>query len=581
MISEIARIDFSSKNRGESINKLMNDVHDILIIGGGVTGAGIARDATLRGFKVALVDKNDFAFGTSSRSSKLAHGGFRYLKSFEFSLVREAESERNWLRRDFPNLVRPFPVLTPSFDGDKYSMNLIWLGVSLYNLLDGYKNYKKGVVVRDPSKIQYHEPGMDATGLRGFGIVHDTYIDDARLTIESIKEAVYTGRCVAVNYIRVLDLERDDAGKVSGAWVRDEAKDSGEKFLIRARIVVSATGIWTDEIMRNKPAGFAGKVIRPTKGVHVIFKKEDVPVEHALGISSHVDGRFFFILNRENFIVIGTTDTDYNDDLDEPVCNKEDAEYLLSTVRLKFPTARLSLDRMIGSYAGVRPLALPKMKRGQSVSESDVSRNHVIIHGDDDLLAICGGKLTTYRVMAEDLMQKHVLKLARKKIPGRKFNARRNIARKRFLISMTKEEWASSDLVKEFMETKVLDEHQLYHIYKQYGRGGIEILQIVKDAPVLGERIVDDEETKYAPWILAEVQYTVLHDAPFHLIDILARRFEFQWMVHPSKQPRACRKVANLSAELLGWDDDRKQEEISRYLEYLRRNSFFYNKPLR
>jgi len=577
----IENLDFSSKNREERLEKLKSEEFDILIIGGGVTGAGIARDATLRGFKVALVDKNDFASGTSSRSSKMAHGGFRYLKSFEFGLVKESEAERNWLREAFPNLVRPLPILTPSFVGEHYGMGFVKLGVFLYNYLDKGKNFKKGKVFKNPEEIKAMEPALDASKLRGSGVIYDTNIDDARLTVETIKEAVLAGNCVALNYVKVVRLEHDTGGKCSGAWVEDQ-EAPGELFLVKARIVVSATGIWTDEVLHDKPTGYPAKIIRPTKGVHLVFKHEDIPVNYGFGISSHIDGRFYFILRRDNYVVIGTTDTDFKEDLDNPTCTMEDAEYLLSTVRIKFPAANVSYDRMLGAYAGVRPLAVGKGKEKEGpASESAVSRSHEIIHASDDLIAIGGGKLTTFRVMAEDLMLKEVLPLAKQKISGKTFNNQKAIARKDYLIGMKREAWDASSIVQEFKEQGTLDEEQLSHLVREYGKGGITILGYLKEDPSLLDRLVQDETTKYAPWNLGEVKYIILHDAPVHLIDILARRFEFQWAVHPSLQPAAARKVAGFAGDMLSWDDARRESEVATYLDYERKNvSFFYDGPL-
>ncbi len=580
MSGSVEILDFSSKGREKVLAKLKTDEFDILIIGGGVTGAGIARDATLRGFNVALVDKNDFAFGTSSRSSKMAHGGVRYLQKGEFGLVKESEAERNWLRNDFPNLVRPLPIVVPSFEGEKLTKFLMRLVVFFYNLLDKGKNFKKGYIVKDINKIKEMEPGLTTNGLGGFGVIYDTNVDDARLTVESIKEAIFTGKCVAANYAKVNRLERDAAtGKCCGAWVSDKEKE-GNDFLVKAKIVVNATGIWTDDILQKKPAGYPAKVIRPTKGVHLIFKQEDVPINNGFGISSHIDGRFYFVLRRENHVVIGTTDTDFKEDFDEPVCTKEDAEYLLSTVRLKFPSSNADVDHILGTYAGVRPLVAPRTKEGKEPSESAVSRNHEIIHADDDLISISGGKLTTFRVMAEDLMLKEVLPIAKGRIPGKTFDDRKNIARKPYLVGMSRADWDAHPLVKEFASNGKLDAEQLTHLYRQYGKAAIPILESTKQDAKLLERLVLSESTKYAPWILAEIKFTALHDCPVHLVDILARRLEFQWMIHPSKQAAASRLVASFAGGLLGWDKVRQEREVKEYLAYVKKNSFFYDKPL-
>jgi glycerol-3-phosphate dehydrogenase len=250
--------------------------------------------------------------------------------------------------------------------------------------------------------------------------------------------------------------------------------------------VVNATGIWTDDLLTNKPDGFPDKIIRPTKGVHVIFKKDDVPINYASGITSHIDGRFFFVISRENFIVIGTTDTDYKDDLNTPVCTKENSDYLLSTVTIKFPSVNVSYDKMVGSYAGIRPLARPKTKPGKDIDESAISRDHQIIKSEDDLVSICGGKLTTFRVMAEDLMRNHILKLAKEKIPDKSFDKKKGIAKKKFLISLERDEWNSNELVKEVIVDGFLDDHQLEHLYQQYGKGKIYSKNKIKYVNLIG-----------------------------------------------------------------------------------------------
>ncbi len=581
MSDRIENIGFSTLQRSARIEQLKNEQFDLLIVGAGITGAGIARDATLRGFKVAIVDKNDFAFGTSSRSSKMAHGGFRYLKSFEFGLVKESETERNWLRYDYPNLVRPLPMLAPSYEGEKYTPGLLKFAVFLYNMLDKGKKYKKFKFINDIETIKSMEPAMKVEGLKGAGLIYDTNIDDARLTVETIKEAVATGRCTALNYVKVTGLELDPAtGKGTGVRALDVEGPSAAEFPIKAYVVVNATGIWTDELLTKKPEGYPEKVIRPTKGVHVIFKKEDVPINNASGIVSHVDGRFFFVLSRENFVVIGTTDTDFKDNFDEPVCTKEDAEYLLSTVRIKFPGTNPGLDKVVGTYAGVRPLASPRAKKGKPVSESAVSRDHEIIVSEEDLVSICGGKLTTFRVMAEDLMRNHVKPLVESKLLDRRFTWQKDIARRRYQIAMEKDEWETHPAVKDTLDAKKLDREQLDHLHRQYGKGGLVILDMVKATPRLAGRLVDKEPTKFAPWILAEIEYTVDHDSPVHLVDVLARRLEFQWLVHPSLQPDAAKKAASLMAGKLAWNDAREAKELQDYLDYLKKNSFFHEKPL-
>ncbi|MFX0101898.1 MAG: FAD-dependent oxidoreductase [Candidatus Hodarchaeota archaeon] len=576
----IVSLNFSSVDRAERLDQLKSETFDLLIIGGGMTGAGIARDAAFRGFKVALVDKNDFAFGTSSRSTKWAHGGFRYMLSAEFGLVHESETERNWLRNSFSNLVRPFHILIPSYEGSRLSPALLRVGIFLYDLLNFYKNYIRGKVVTKIDKIKELEPLLNTEGMRGCGITSDTNLDDARLTVETVKEAVNTGKCLALNHVKITHLEKDESsGKVTGAWAEDQA-GNGKEFLVKASIVVNATGIWTDEILEKKPEGYPDKIIRPTKGVHLVFKREDFPVNNSIGLSSLVDRRFMFVYARGEYTMLGTTDTDYKEDFDIPVTTKDDAEYLIASVQPRFPEVELSLDKIVGTYAGVRPLAVGKTKKGEEVSESKVSRNHLIIQGDDDLVTICGGKLTTFRVMAQDVMMKHILKLAKEKIPGKTFISKKNITKTPYLVCIKKNFWKLEPLVKEFMAGSALTEDQLEHLYQQYGKGGIEILKTIKASPGSEKRLVEDEDVKHAPWIEAEIEYIVPRESPCHLVDLLARRMEATWMMHPSKQRKLAENAARIMGKLLKWDEKQEKEEIESYLKYVKSNSFFYDKPL-
>ncbi len=393
--------EWDSKTRAQFIEKAKNSEFDLIIIGGGITGAGVAREAALRNISFCLVDKNDFAFGTSSRSSKLAHGGIRYLANGEFKIVRESTTERNWLRVHFPNLVRPLGFVYTSYKGGKDKPYMIRIGTFLYDLLSDtfskFKNFKKRKFY-SPQELHEIEPKVRLEGMKMAGIYYDTNVDDGRLTLESIKEAIgYSGlNSVAINYCKVIGfLSTQDSKKISGVKVIDELSKS--EFEIKGKWVINCTGIWSDDILEK--CGCTRKVIRPTKGVHVQVPNERLGNVNAYGVRSRDDGRFFFILRREHNSVIGTTDTDYHGNLDEPFCNKEDCDYLFNTVNWYFPEAKLTYDDIVSTYAGIRPLILEEGKH-----ESKVSRKHEILESENGVISLAGGKLTIYRLMGEDLL---------------------------------------------------------------------------------------------------------------------------------------------------------------------------------
>ena len=432
---------WSAKQRVEHLKQARGYPFDLVIIGGGVTGAGVAREAALRGLSFCMVDKNDFGFGTSSRSSKLAHGGIRYLKNAEFGLVRESTTERNWLRCHLPNLVRPLGFMICVYEKGTGKPIEMRFALAMYDLLSDvgskFKNFRRGKFFK-PAFVQEFEPAVtqydpDIGKMKEAGFYYDTNVDDARLTLETIKESlVYAdGRSVALNYVKVVDYTHNAQGKVDGVKVEDVL--GNDSFEIKGKAVVACGGIWTDEVLDK--ADYGKKQIYPTKGVHVVVPNERLGNRNAFGVRSLDDGRFFFVLRRGKVSVIGTTDTDYykeSDNLDEPWCKKEDCDYLLNTVNRLFPHARLTYDDIIGTYAGIRPL----IKQEGAANESAVSREHEIFETKDGVIAIAGGKLTTYRLMAEELLfhlvDKGYLPKFKKKAHGRK-----GFSKQPFLVGIT------------------------------------------------------------------------------------------------------------------------------------------------
>ncbi|MFX1434232.1 MAG: FAD-dependent oxidoreductase, partial [Promethearchaeota archaeon] len=375
--------------RDSIIKRLKEKVYDIFIIGAGITGAGVAREAAMRGLKTAIVDMQDFSAGTSSRSSKLAHGGIRYLSHGDMDLVKEATRERNWMREHIPHLVRPIPFLFVHLKDGKYKKRDIIGACKVYDFLSDnnseFKNFKKHKWY-SPEEIFEMEPEYIRNGNLGGVIYYDNNVDDARLTIEIIKEAVIRG-ADALNYCKVIGYIKNN-GKIVGVKCKD--LENSIDFELNAKLVVNATGVWTDQLIENYPKEIPKPLIRPTKGVHLQYKRKNVKNNMATIVFSISDGRAFFVLPRnKQFTIIGTTDTDFKEDLANPFCNKEDADYLTESVKFYFPNAELDYKNILSTYAGIRPLVMQKGK-----SESEVSRKHIIFFSDDGLLTITGGKLT-------------------------------------------------------------------------------------------------------------------------------------------------------------------------------------------
>ncbi len=591
-MEDILNLSFSEKERAEIINKLKRTEFDLIIIGGGITGAGVARDAVLRGLNVALVEKDDFAEGTSSRSSKLFHGGLRYLKTFEIKLVEESTRERDWLRNEgLPHNVRPLQFIIPVFGQrtdprtgkalppSSNDMQMIKVALKTYDDCSKNQNYKPWEIIDDPKKVAELEPELNTDQLQGVGLYYDTNMDDGRIVVETIIESVASGKCTALNYLKVIDLIHDETGLIAGVKVVENdkfnPKAKHEPFTIRGTVVVNCAGIWADDILRNTGSS---KIIRPSKGIHFAVKYDDFKINHGFGISSIDDHRFFFVLPREHWVLIGTTDTFYDEDLDKPVATKKDVDYLRNTVELLFPKAKMDDAHILGTYAGVRPLVLDPGK-----SESEVSRKHLVLEREDGLFTLVGGKYTTYRVMAEDLMRKYILKSRKVDIARNGTNnvsEAKNIAKIPYKISLKRDEFEAS---KQYQAAQgKIDPEILNHLYIEFGRGALIIIDEMLKDHALTELLIHDPEypPKYFPWTKAELIYIIKHEIPRHLNDVLCRRTEICWLVHPSRQRKVAKTTAEIMGAFLGWNENRKKAEIDFYLSYIKANSFFFKGEL-
>ncbi len=392
---------FSALDRPDHLQRLQSETFDLLIIGGGVTGCGIALDAASRSMKTALLEKADFASGTSSKSTKLVHGGLRYLKQFEIGLVRESGTERAILHRLAPHLVRPEKMLLPIVQQGTYGKWAASFGVMVYDLLAGVEKDDRRKMLSKKATLQL-EPLLDESTLLGGCLYAEYRTDDARLTIELAKRAVSYG-ATACNYCTVIDFIYDHE-KLAGVKCRDEL--TGEVFAVKARQVVSAGGPWVDHL-RKLDQSVEGKRLHLTKGVHIVIKHEKLPIRHAVYFDVP-DGRMVFAIPRGKITYVGTTDTEYKGPLENVTVTQADVRYLLDAVHHGFPAIRLTEKDILSSYAGLRPLIHEEGK-----SPSELSRKDEIFESPSGLMSIAGGKLTGYRKMAQRIVYRVARRLGR------------------------------------------------------------------------------------------------------------------------------------------------------------------------
>ncbi|MEX0811866.1 MAG: glycerol-3-phosphate dehydrogenase/oxidase [Chitinophagales bacterium] len=380
---------FSANKRAQYLSKLQSQTFDLLVIGGGITGAGVALDAISRGLSVALIEKDDFAAGTSSKSTKLIHGGLRYLKQLEFSLVREVGRERAIIHRNAPHIVIPENMLLPIVKDGALGKKTTSLGLYVYDRLAGVRKEERRKML-SAKKTAKKEPLLRTDILKGGGIYKEYRTDDARLVVEVLKSAVERGT-LALNYTKANAFIYENK-KAVGIEATDTL--SGEKMEIRAAKIINAAGPWVDELRRIDKS-MNKKRLHLTKGVHLVVPFEKLPLKQSIYFDIE-DGRMMFAIPRGKVTYLGTTDTNYNADIDSPDTSKADAEYLLNAVNYMLPEVNLKLQDVVSSWAGLRPLIHEEGKE-----PSELSRKDEIFRAKSGVISIAGGKLTGFRKMAE------------------------------------------------------------------------------------------------------------------------------------------------------------------------------------
>ncbi len=548
-----AETPFSHQTRAAALAGMAADPVDVLVIGGGITGAGIARDAALRGFRVALVDKGDFGAGTSSHSSRLIHGGIRYLENRDFRLVFEASRERRVLLRIAPHLVRPLPFLFPVYRGARVPGWKLRAGMWLYDLLATFRNVGTHRWL-GPKKVRRAEPALKDRGLTGAALYWDAQTDDARLVLATMRSAARAGALVA-NYAEVMSLLKPD-GRVRGAVVRDVL--SGGTRTVRALVVVNAGGPWVDALRRlDDPA--AAPLLRPTKGAHVAVPRKRIGNERAITLFSAIDGRVMFVLPWGELSYIGTTDTDADASPDAVRVTAEDVTYLLRSANAAFPNAHLAANDVVSVWVGLRPL----LGQDPAASPSQVSREHRVVESAQGLITVAGGKLTTYRVMARDVADRVAARLH--ELDGRPVAPRPPTDR----LALPGGEAAELEVLLEAAQARGVREATARHLVASYGSETPAILNLVERDRSLGEAIAPGR-----PEIWAEVSHAVDREMAVRIQDVLIRRLHL-FYEYAEQGTAVAAPVAQRMKKLLGWDDVREAEELVDYFKLVERARAF------
>ena len=495
-------MNVSNLNRTEGTNQLATRHFDVLVIGGGITGCGIALDAALRGMSVALIEKNDFASGTSSRSTKLIHGGLRYLKQFEIKLVHDVGSERAVVHRNARHIVIPEKMLLPIVEEGSLGSFSTSIGLLVYDILAGVKKEERRKML-DKHETLKAEPLLRQEGLHGGGLYFEYRTDDSRLVIEVAKSAFANG-ALLLNYAESKTFTYDKQGQITGATVYDKIAD--KTFDITAKSVVNACGPWVD-LLRKEDNSLKGKRLQLTKGVHLVFPYEKLPLQQAAYFDVG-DGRMIFAIPRNNITYVGTTDTVYNQDLNNPHCSKEDAGYLLAATNKMFPTVNLGLKDIVSTWAGLRPLIYEEGK-----SASELSRKDEILNSTSGLLSIAGGKLTGYRLMAEKIVDQVALR------SGKRYN---NCTTKTFRVSGGEFENATAfELALEKLIAQGSAENipglKIMEWFHRFGTNTTKVIALVK---TLRPQIAETDKLYEA----AELLYSVENEMVYQLNDFLIRR---------------------------------------------------------
>ncbi len=537
----------------ESQWKALGEPVDILIIGGGINGCGIARDAARRGLKVALVEMKDLAYGTSSRSSKLVHGGLRYLENLEFSLVFESVSERKILLDIAPHLVNPLGFIFPVFKSSRVNLATLSAGMWLYDGLSLFRSPKRHRKLKKPD-IEKEEPSMRLENLKGAQLYYDCSTNDARLTLENAIDAQKHGALIST-WTKAVSFLKSDDGRITGVVVKNMF--TGDLKEVKAHTIINASGPWTDKIS-SMSREVSLPTLRPTKGVHIVVNHGNLPVNNAVVCVHPTDERVLFAIPWGEQTYIGTTDTDFSGDPSSVRATREDVEYLIEAAAHYFPKHRIDPSDVICTWAGLRPLIAPP----EDVSESEISREHKILVGEDGMISIAGGKLTTFRKMSAEMVDTAVslLRLSGN-LPDKLTDAKTDHHPLPGAVN-----WPPDDdherVAKEVRLAAGNDSMTIKvarNLANTYGMLALKIAQFVHKYPELGRPLIVGR-----PEIYAQIDWGVQREFAATVTDILIQRTQIFY--RDGDQGLGCVvDVAQHMGKMLDWSEETVQENIERY----------------
>src|SRR5260221_6018994 len=553
--------DLSATGRRLALARMAETPLDVLVIGGGITGAGVALDAAARGYSVGLVERGDFASGTSSQSTKLVHGGIRYLPQLDIPLVREALVERGRLLRNAPHLVHPLTFILPLYASSRHPVGLpiappfgmgldliLDTGLALYDELAGKQNLGKHRRI-DRDEVLARARCLTPAGLKTGFIYHDAQTDDTRLTLAVLRTAAEHGALLA-NYCGVTGFAHD--GRVAGVYVRetlpgDEGATTAAGFAVRARHVVNATGVWAEQTERLDGETPTLQVA-PSKGAPLVFTREALDLgDEAIVLPETEDGRIIFIVPWQSRALVGTTDNGV-ERMETPVATDDDIDYLLGHLNrsVRCPLTRADI---VATYAGYRPLLRLHRRR----TPARLSRTHAVTEGEDGLLTVSGGKLTTYRLMAQDVVDR---------IDRREDHTRQHVTLRLPLSGAPAERATEEMYAHSTGDEPPLDTTVLAHLSDAYGSHACAVPAMVRQRPQFAARLVPD-----LPYIAAEVLYVCRTEMALTLEDVLARRPHIA-IEDRSRGLDAAPAVAGLMAEELGWSHAEHERQLGDYRAY-------------
>jgi glycerol-3-phosphate dehydrogenase len=526
----------SPAGRSKALARLADEELDVLVIGGGVVGAGCALDAVTRGLKVGLVEARDYAAGTSSRSSKLFHGGLRYLEQFNFALVFEALKERSLVLNTLcPHLARPVPFIYPL--QKVIDRGYVGLGIGVYDVMGAGRGVPAHLKHLGRKKTMESFPSGKRSVIRGAIRFYEGQVDDARHTMMISRTAANYG-ALCVNSTRVTGFVREE-DRVVGVTVKD--LEAGQELTIRARQVINAAGVWTDEI-QQMVGGLGQFQVRASKGVHIVVPRNRI--NSATGIITQTEKSLLFIIPWGSHWIIGTTDTDWALDLAHPAASQSDIDYLLGQANTLLQDPLTPKD-VVGVYAGLRPLLF-----GESDSTSTLSREHAVSSPVRGLTVIAGGKYTTYRVMAKDAVDSAVHGLERA-VP--------KSCTERVPLAGADGYFGAFNSRQLTADRTGLHVSKIEHLLGRYGSLSCELLDLIAEQPELGEPLVSAPE-----YLKVEAYYAASHEGALHLDDVLTRRTRISIEV-PDRGDAAAAEVADIIAPLLGWTPEQASQEVAHY----------------